>query len=199
MDFEVHCMFILPTELSLFNYDKVKTVLQWVTPLSGQNSLPPPPFTPLLTHASPTSRYTPQTSSSSPWNAAKPIKVVQLFPSSSSTLPSALMSLCIRNTMTLIEGLVVTLTTCTRCELYYCCLLSSRYTLALLKIMLFNCNLYIVHALLVIPIGTYLFSQCMFHVLATRNVFGAISLFMIIDQCTFCSFFLWVALDKSVY
>lgn len=33
MDFEVHCMFILPTELSLFNYDKVKTVLQSVTPL----------------------------------------------------------------------------------------------------------------------------------------------------------------------
>ena len=35
MDFEVHCMFILPTELSLFNYDKVKTVLQSVTPLKG--------------------------------------------------------------------------------------------------------------------------------------------------------------------
>ena len=34
MDFEVHCMFILPTELSLFNYDKVKSVLQSVTPLS---------------------------------------------------------------------------------------------------------------------------------------------------------------------
>ena len=33
MDFEVHCMFILPTELSLFNYDKVKSVLQSVTPL----------------------------------------------------------------------------------------------------------------------------------------------------------------------
>ena len=33
MDFEVHCMFILPTELSLFNYDKVKSVLQSITPL----------------------------------------------------------------------------------------------------------------------------------------------------------------------
>ena len=33
MDFEVHCMFILPTELSLFIYDKVKSVLQSVTPL----------------------------------------------------------------------------------------------------------------------------------------------------------------------
>ena len=35
MDFEVHCMFILPTELSLFNYEKVKTVLQSVTPLKA--------------------------------------------------------------------------------------------------------------------------------------------------------------------
>ena len=34
MNFEVHCMFILPTKLSLFNYDKVKSVLQSVTPLS---------------------------------------------------------------------------------------------------------------------------------------------------------------------
>ena len=34
MDFEVHCMFILPTELSLFNYDKVKSVLQSLTPLN---------------------------------------------------------------------------------------------------------------------------------------------------------------------
>ena len=25
MDFDIHCMFILPTELSLFNYDKVKS------------------------------------------------------------------------------------------------------------------------------------------------------------------------------
>ena len=30
------------------------------------------------------------------------------------------------------------LTTCTRCELYYCCLLSSRYTLALSRIMLLS-------------------------------------------------------------
>ena len=37
MDFEVHCKFILPTELSLFNYDKVKSVLQSVTPLSTLN------------------------------------------------------------------------------------------------------------------------------------------------------------------
>ena len=35
MDFEVHCMFILPTELSLFNYDKVKTGLQSLTPLNN--------------------------------------------------------------------------------------------------------------------------------------------------------------------
>ena len=34
MDFEVHCMSILPTELSLFNYDKVNSVLQSMTPLS---------------------------------------------------------------------------------------------------------------------------------------------------------------------
>ena len=34
MDFEVHCMFILPTELSLFNYDRVKSGLQSITPLT---------------------------------------------------------------------------------------------------------------------------------------------------------------------
>ena len=34
MDFEVHCMSILPTELSLFNYDRVKSVLQSMTPLN---------------------------------------------------------------------------------------------------------------------------------------------------------------------
>ena len=34
MDFEVHCMFILPTELSLFKYDKVKSGLQSITPLN---------------------------------------------------------------------------------------------------------------------------------------------------------------------
>ena len=33
MDFDIHCMFILPTELSLFNYDKVKSVLQSIAPL----------------------------------------------------------------------------------------------------------------------------------------------------------------------
>ena len=33
MDFEVHCMSILPTELSLFNYDKVNSVLHSMTPL----------------------------------------------------------------------------------------------------------------------------------------------------------------------
>ena len=33
MDFDTHCMFILPTELSLFNYDKVKSVLQSIAPL----------------------------------------------------------------------------------------------------------------------------------------------------------------------
>ena len=36
MDFEVHCMSILPTELSLFNYDKVKSVLQSMSPLKGR-------------------------------------------------------------------------------------------------------------------------------------------------------------------
>ena len=35
MDFEVHCMFILATELSFFNYAKVKSVLQTVTPLNN--------------------------------------------------------------------------------------------------------------------------------------------------------------------
>ena len=34
MDFEVHCISILPTELSLFNYDKVKLVLQSMTTLN---------------------------------------------------------------------------------------------------------------------------------------------------------------------
>ena len=34
MGLEVHCMSILPTELSLFNYDKVKSVLHSMTPLS---------------------------------------------------------------------------------------------------------------------------------------------------------------------
>ena len=34
MDFEVHCMFILPTELSLFNCDKVNSVLQSSAPLT---------------------------------------------------------------------------------------------------------------------------------------------------------------------
>ena len=34
MDFDIHCMFILPTELSLFNYDKVKLVLQSIAPLT---------------------------------------------------------------------------------------------------------------------------------------------------------------------
>ena len=33
MDFEVHCMFILPTELSLFNYEKVTSGLQSINPL----------------------------------------------------------------------------------------------------------------------------------------------------------------------
>ena len=33
MDFEVHCMSILHTKLSFFNYDKVKSVLQSITPL----------------------------------------------------------------------------------------------------------------------------------------------------------------------
>ena len=37
MDFEVHCMSILPTELSLFNCEKVHSVLQYMTPL---NKLP---------------------------------------------------------------------------------------------------------------------------------------------------------------
>ena len=32
MDFEVHCMSILHTKLSFFNYDKVKSVLQSITP-----------------------------------------------------------------------------------------------------------------------------------------------------------------------
>ena len=35
MNFEVDCMSILPTELSLFNYDKVNSVLQSITPLNG--------------------------------------------------------------------------------------------------------------------------------------------------------------------
>ena len=78
------------------------------------------------------------------------------------------------------------LTSCTRFELYYCCLLSHRYTLALLRLMLCNCNLFNYMLLWFFPLALICFSQCMLHVLATRNVFGAISLFMIIDLCTFC-------------
>ena len=33
MDFEVHCMSILHTKLSFFNYDKVQSGLQSMTPL----------------------------------------------------------------------------------------------------------------------------------------------------------------------
>ena len=33
MDFEVHCMSILHTKLLFFNYDKVNSVLQSITPL----------------------------------------------------------------------------------------------------------------------------------------------------------------------
>ena len=83
--------------------------------------------------------------------------------------------------MTLIEGLVaiswlvvMALTTCSRCKIYCCCLLSYRYTLALLRLLCF------------LPIGTYLLITMYAHILATHNVFGAISLFMIIDLCTFC-------------
>ena len=36
-----------------------------------------------------------------------------------------------------------------------------------------------------LPIGTYLLITMYAHVLATHNVFGAISLFEIIDLCTF--------------
>ena len=70
---------------------------------------------------------------------------------------------------------VTDLTACTRCELYYCCLLSSRYTLALLRIMLFNLNVFNYMLLWLHPLALLCLSQCMVHVLATRNVFGAIS------------------------
>ena len=36
MEFELHCMSILHTKLSFFNYDKVKSVLQSITPLTFQ-------------------------------------------------------------------------------------------------------------------------------------------------------------------
>ena len=39
MDFEVHCMSILPTELSLFNCDKVNSVLQSTVPLTIQTTI----------------------------------------------------------------------------------------------------------------------------------------------------------------
>ena len=38
MDFEVHCTTILPPELSLFNCDKVNSVLQSMTPLRALSS-----------------------------------------------------------------------------------------------------------------------------------------------------------------
>ena len=52
---------------------------------------PPPPSTFLLTHVSLTSLYTPPTHSFFTWNAARPIRAGQQFPSSSSALnlPSA--------------------------------------------------------------------------------------------------------------
>ena len=40
------------------------------------------------------------------------------------------------------------------------------------------------------PLALMCFSQCMLHVLTTCYVFGAISLFMIIDLCTFVKLFL---------
>ena len=40
MDFDIHGMFILPTELSLFNYDKVKSVLQSIAPLKCRKTCP---------------------------------------------------------------------------------------------------------------------------------------------------------------
>ena len=40
MDFEVHCMSILHTKLSFFNYDKVKSVLQSIAPLRGAEFSP---------------------------------------------------------------------------------------------------------------------------------------------------------------
>ena len=36
MGLEVHCMSILPTKLSLFNYDKVNSVLQSMTPFRSK-------------------------------------------------------------------------------------------------------------------------------------------------------------------
>ena len=37
MDFDVHCMYILPTELPLFNCDKVNSVLHSMTPFNDQS------------------------------------------------------------------------------------------------------------------------------------------------------------------
>ena len=65
-----------------------------------------------------------------------------------------------------------------------------RYTFALLRFMLFNCNLSKLHAFMVLPFGTFLFLFVFFlhnetiHVLATHNVWGYLVV-MISDLCTF--------------
>ena len=54
------------------------------------------------------------------------------------------------------------------------------------RIMLFSCNLLNYMLFWFYLLGLICFSQCMLYVLATHNVLGTISLFMIIDLCTFC-------------
>ena len=69
--------------------------------------------------------------------------------------------------------LVITyLTTCTRGELYYCCLLSTTYTLALSRNMLSNYNLFNYMLFWFYPLALICFSQCMLHVLASNFVLG---------------------------
>ena len=59
-----------------------------------------------------------------------------------------------------------------------------RYTLALLRFMLFSCNLFNYMLLWFFPLGLIWFSQCMLHVLATHNVLDYLVV-LISDLCTF--------------
>ena len=58
------------------------------------------------------------------------------------------------------------------CELYCCCLLSSRYTIAPSRIMLFNWNLFNYMLFWFYPLALICSSQCMLHVLASNFVLG---------------------------
>ena len=85
-----------------------------------------------------------------------------------------LMLVSSRITMTLIERLVAVVVKMIVLAVKYIVVACffHRYTLALLRFMLFNCNLSNYMLVWFFPLGLIWFSQCMLHVLATRNVWG---------------------------